>query len=157
MQVVPFVEKKSEKESMEELFKKMKTEMPKFVPVAKDFKPSAHSQRCFATEVIAQPLIGPINKPYLPKEVITQAFIGPINKSDLPRSKISTTNDAPMPKPAWSSLIKEKVDESGRGEVQKYKTEEICKQWWHIFMPTNKQALKPKIKEVNKTFISWNG
>jgi hypothetical protein len=91
MQVVPFVEKKAEKESMEELFKKMKTEMPKVEPVAKDFKPSAHSQRCLAPEVIAQPFIGPINKPNLAKEVRTQGFIGPINKSDLPRSKIITT------------------------------------------------------------------
>ena len=103
MQVVPFVLKKSEKESLEELFKKMKTEMPKIVPVAKDFKPSAHSQRCLAPEVIVQPFIGPINKPNLPKEFITKAFIGPINKSDLPRSKIITTKDLPMPKPIWSS------------------------------------------------------
>eukprot|EP00090_Calanus_glacialis_P033937 TRINITY_DN5658_c0_g1_i6.p1 TRINITY_DN5658_c0_g1~~TRINITY_DN5658_c0_g1_i6.p1 ORF type:complete len:831 (-),score=269.41 TRINITY_DN5658_c0_g1_i6:116-2608(-) len=160
MQVVPFVEKKSEKESMEELFKKMKIEMPKdVVPVAKDFKPSAHSQRCLAPEVIVQPFIGPINKPNLPKEVTTQAFIGPINKSDLPRSKIITTKDSPMPKPIWSSLIKEKVDESGRGEVKKYKTEEIFDQWRHIFVLTNKQALKPKMKEAvlkqDIYFMEW--
>lgn len=156
MQVVPFVEKKSEKENMEELFKKMKTEMPKVVPVATDFKPSAHSQRCLATEVISQPFIGPINKPNLPKEVITQAFIGPINRSDLPRSKIMTTKDS---KPTWSSLIKEKVVESGRGEVKKYKTEEIFDQWRHIFVLTNKQALKPKRKEVvlkqDIYFMEW--
>jgi len=159
MQVVPFVEKKSEKESMEELFKKMKTEMPKVEPVAKDFKPSAHSQRCLAPEVIAQPFIGPINKPNLAKEVRTQGFIGPINKSDLPRSKIITTKDSPMAKPTWSSLIKEKADESGRGEVKKYKTEEIFDQWRHIFVLTNKQALKPKIKEVvlkqDIYFMEW--
>lgn len=159
MQVVPFVEKKSENESMEELFKQMKTEMPKVVPDAKDFKPSAHSQRCLVTEVIAQPFIGPINKPNLPKEVITQAFIGPINKSDLSRSQINTTKDSPMPKTVWNSLIKEKVDESGRGEVKKYKTEEIFDQWRHIFMLTNKQALKPKMKEVvlkqDIYFMEW--
>eukprot|EP00091_Calanus_sinicus_P022227 TRINITY_DN693_c0_g1_i6.p1 TRINITY_DN693_c0_g1~~TRINITY_DN693_c0_g1_i6.p1 ORF type:complete len:702 (+),score=216.36 TRINITY_DN693_c0_g1_i6:294-2399(+) len=159
MQVVPFVEKKSEKENMEELFRKMKIEMPKIVPVAKDFKPSAHSQRCLASEVIAQPFIGPINKPTLPEENITQDLIGPINKSDLPRSKIMTTKDSPMLKPTWSSLIKEKVDESGRGEVKKYKTEEIFDQWRHIFLLTNKQALMPKTKEVvlkqDIYFMEW--
>eukprot|EP00091_Calanus_sinicus_P003035 TRINITY_DN13186_c0_g1_i1.p1 TRINITY_DN13186_c0_g1~~TRINITY_DN13186_c0_g1_i1.p1 ORF type:complete len:126 (-),score=44.63 TRINITY_DN13186_c0_g1_i1:184-561(-) len=122
---------------MEEMFKQMKTEMPKVVPDAKDFKPSEHSQRCLVTEVIAQPFIGPINKPNIPKEVITQDFIGPINRSDLPGSQIRTTKDSPMPKPVWSSLIKERVDESGRGEVKKYKTEEIFDQWRHIFMLTN--------------------
>ena len=107
---------------------------------------------------IAQPFIGPINKPNLPKVVIAQTFIGPINKSDLPRSKIITTKDSPMPKPTWISLIKEKV-ESGRGEVKKYQTEEIFDQWRHIFVLTNKQVLKPKLKEAalkqDIYFMEW--
>merc|ERR1711970_370719 len=79
MQVVPYVEKKSEKDNMEELYRKMKTEMPKVVPVAKDFKPSEHSQRCLANQELEQPFIGPINKPDIPKE----AIIGPVNKPNL--------------------------------------------------------------------------
>merc|ERR1712025_1240229 len=79
MQVVPYIEKKSGKGNMEELYRKMKTEMPKVVPVAKDFKPSEHSQRCLAKQEIKQPFIGPINKPDIPRETI----IGPISKPSL--------------------------------------------------------------------------
>jgi len=192
MQVVPFVEKKSEKENMEELFKKMKTEMPKVAPVAKDFKPSAHSQRCLAPEVIAQPFIGPINKPAkefkpsaqsqrcLAPEVIAQPFIGPINKPDIPKEVIAMPFIGPInkpdlliksprhfipqkdilkPKPTWSSIIKEKAEESGRGEIKKYKTEEIFDEWRHIFVHANKQCQQPKGKEVvlkqDVYFMEW--
>merc|ERR1711936_888829 len=92
MQVVPFDEKNSKKASMEELFKQMKTEMPKIGPVAKDFKPSEHSQRCLVNEVVTQNFIGPINKPELSMKKDTskvQSFIGPVNKKELSMKKES--------------------------------------------------------------------
>jgi len=171
MQVVPFVEKKSEKMNMEELYKKMKTEMPKVEPLAKDFKPSEHSQRCLVTEDITQNFIGPINKPQLLKkapivkeaptqktEDITQNFIGPINKPQLPK-KAPIVKEAPTPKLNWSSLITENGEQSGRGELKKYKTEEIFDQWRHIFVVANKSALKPVRKaivlEQDVYFMEW--
>merc|ERR1711936_1142617 len=93
MQVVPFDEKNSKKASMEELFKQMKTEMPKIGPVAKDFKPSEHSQSCLVNEVVTQNFIGPINKPEVPTQKETpkvESFIGPINKPEpTPRKESS--------------------------------------------------------------------
>merc|ERR1719347_1991763 len=158
MQVVPYVEKKSEKENMEELYRKMKTEMPKIVPVAKDFKPSEHSQRCLAKQEIKQPFIGPINKPDIPKEKI----IGPINKPSLIEKSplhFLSKNNSPIVKPTWSNIIRENKEDSGRGEVKKYKTEEIFDQWRHIFVFENRQRQQPKRKEIvlNKTSILWNG
>jgi len=136
MEVVPFVEKKSGKMNMEELFKKMKTEMPKVEPVSKDFKPSAHSQRCLVTEDITQTFIGPINKPQLPK-------------------KVTSPKEAPMPKQNWSSLISQDSEQSGRGEVKKYKTEDIFDEWRHIFSITNKSARKEILLKKELYFSEW--
>eukprot|EP00092_Neocalanus_flemingeri_P029660 GFUD01032206.1.p1 GENE.GFUD01032206.1~~GFUD01032206.1.p1 ORF type:complete len:820 (-),score=265.72 GFUD01032206.1:93-2552(-) len=152
MQVVPFVEKKSEKTNMEELFKKMKTEMPKVEPAAKDFKPSEHSQRCLVKEVITQNFIGPINKPDIPKKVATL--------KESPRAKkVTTLKESPTPKPSWSSLVTENVEQTGRGEMKKYKTEEIFDQWRHIFVVANKPAVKPMRKaivlEQDIFFMEW--
>lgn len=158
MQVVPYVEKKSEKDNMEELYRKMKTEMPKVVPVAKDFKPSEHSQRCLANKELKQPFIGPINKPDIPKE----AIIGPVNKPNLIEKSplhFTSKNDSPIPKPSWSSIIRENKEDSGRGEVKKYKTEEIFDQWRHIFVFENRQRQQPKRKEIilkqDIYFMEW--
>jgi len=158
MQVVPYVEKKSEKDNMEELYRKMKTEMPKVVPVAKDFKPSEHSQRCLANQELKQPFIGPINKPDIPKE----AIIGPVNKPNLIEKSplhFTSKNDSPIPKPSWSSIIRENKEDSGRGEVKKYKTEEIFDQWRHIFVFENRQRQQPKRKEIvlkqDIYFMEW--
>jgi len=158
MQVVPFVEKKSEKESMEELYRKMKTEMPKVVPAAKDFKPSEHSQRCLANKEIMQPFIGPINKPDIPQEALN----APISKPNLieksPRHFLPQ-KESLVPKPTWSSIVREKAEESGRGEIKKYKTEEIFDHWRHIFVHENKQRQMPKRKDIilkqDIYFMEW--
>jgi len=158
MQVVPYIEKKSGKGNMEELYRKMKTEMPKVVPVAKDFKPSEHSQRCLAKQEIKQPFIGPINKPDIPKETI----IGPISKPSLIEKSplhFLSKNNSPIVKPTWSSIIRENKEDSGRGEVKKYKTEEIFDQWRHIFVFENRQRQQPKRKEIvlkqDIYFMEW--
>merc|ERR1712025_261517 len=158
MQVVPYVEKKSGKGNMEELYRKMKTEMPKVVPVAKDFKPSEHSQRCLAKQEIKQPFIGPINKPDIPRETI----IGPISKPSLIEKSplhFLSKNNSPIVKPTWSSIIRENKEDSGRGEVKKYKTEEIFDQWRHIFVFENRQRQQPKRKEIvlkqDIYFMEW--
>jgi len=243
MQVVPFDEKNSKKASMEELFKQMKTEMPKIGPVAKDFKPSEHSQRCLVNEVVAQNFIGPINKPEMltqketpqvesfigpinkpeptprkesskaqtfigpinkpepaPKKESskTQTFIGPINKPELsmkkdtskvqsfigpvnkkelvtkkespktqniigpinksePSKNVTMKKEAPIPKPDWNSLKTENIDQSGRGEIKKYKTEEIFDEWRHIFVVANKPVFKPRKIEIlmEQFFMDW--
>jgi len=222
MQVVPFDEKNSKKANMEELFKKMKTEMPKVEPAAKDFKPSEHSQRCLVNEVVAQNFIGPINKPDVPTQKETpkiqsfigpvnkpeptprkepskpksfigpinnpelskqketskvqtfigpmnkpelatkieapksQHFIGPINKTELTKS-VTMKKEAPIPKPDWNSLKTENIDQSGRGELKKYKTEEIFDEWRHIFVVANKPICKPRKKEIlmEQFFMDW--
>merc|ERR1719495_178870 len=116
MQVVPFDEKNSKKASMEELFKQMKTEMPKIGPVAKDLKPSEHSQRCLVNEVVTQNFIGPINKPEVPTQKETpkiQSFIGPVNKPEptprkepsKPKSFIGPINNPELSKQKETSKV----------------------------------------------------
>jgi len=157
MQVVPYVEKKSEKENMEELYRKMKTEMPKVVPVAKDFKPSEHSQRCLVKDNIKQPFIGPINKPNIPKEDLIE-----LNKPNLVEKSplhFAPKAESKICKPSWTSIISKNEEESGRGEVKKYKTEEIFDQWRHIFVFENRQRQQPKRKEIvlkqDIYFMEW--
>merc|ERR1711915_160500 len=62
-------------------------------------------------------------------------------------------------KPSWSSLISCTAEESGRGEMKKYKTEEIFDQWRHIFVLANKQDKKPVRKEIvlkqDIYFMEW--
>merc|ERR1711936_1137448 len=165
---------------MGELFKQMKTEMPKIGPVAKDFKPSEHSQRCLVNEVVTQNFIGPINKtePAPKKESSkTQTFIGPINKPELsmkkespkpqniigpinksePSKNVTMKKEAPIPKPDWNSLKTENIDQSGRGEIKKYKTEEIFDEWRHIFVVANKPVFKPRKIEIlmEQFFMDW--
>merc|ERR1711936_610340 len=222
MQVVPFDEKNSKKASMGELFKQMKTEMPKIGPVAKDFKPSEHSQRCLVNEVVTQNFIGPINKPEMLTQKETpqvesfigpinkpeptprkesskaqtfigpinkpelsmkkdtskvQSFIGPVNKKELvtkkespkpqniigpinksePSKNVTMKKEAPIPKPDWNSLKTENIDQSGRGEIKKYKTEEIFDEWRHIFVVANKPVFKPRKIEIlmEQFFMDW--
>merc|ERR1711936_695011 len=186
---------------MGELFKQMKTEMPKIGPVAKDFKPSEHSQRCLVNEVVTQNFIGPINKPEptprkesskaqtiigpinkpepAPKKESskTQTFIGPINKPELsmkkdtskvqsfigpinksePSKNVTMKKEAPIPKPDWNSLKTENIDQSGRGEIKRYKTEEIFDEWRHIFVVANKPVFKPRKIEIlmEQFFMDW--
>merc|ERR1719347_359717 len=157
MQVVPYVEKKSEKENMEELYRKMKTEMPKVVPVAKDFKPSEHSQRYLVKDNIKQSFIGPINKPNIPKEDLIE-----LNKPNLVEKSplhFAPKAESKICKPSWTSIISKNEEESGRGEVKKYKTEEIFDQWRHIFVFENRQRQQPKRKEIvlkqDIYFMEW--
>jgi len=115
----------------------------KIVPIANDFKPSEHSKRTIVQENCSQIFIGPINKPEAEKECI-------INKEK---------DGSSSKKPSWSSLISCSAEESGRGEMKKYKTEEIFDQWRHIFVLANKQANKPVRKEIvlkqDIYFMEW--
>jgi len=138
MQVIPLYEKKSEQKN-----KSSNVGEKKIIPTANDFKPSEHSKRTIIQENCSQIFIGPINKPEAEKECIT-------NKEK---------DASSFKKPSWSSLISCTAEESGRGEMKKYKTEEIFDQWRHIFVLANKQDKKPVRKEIvlkqDMYFMEW--
>ena len=114
-EVVPYVEKCPFK---------LET-VQKIAPVAKDFKPSRHSQR----NVVVN-------------DVPVQSFIGPINKPTIP-------TPPPMPNFNWAELLASATKEaSGRGElVKNYKTEEIFSEWRHIFIEANRPSVVKKTKK----------
>ena len=143
MEVIPFDERISEK-----LNRPLNGDKNKIAPMARKFKPSEHSKRTIVQEICTQPLIRPINKPEAKEDYIVDD-----------NTKTSRSKDSSVKKPSWSTLISCSAEESGRGEVKKYKAEEIFDQWRHIFVLVNKQAKNPVRQEVvlkqDIYFMEW--
>jgi len=135
-------------ENSENLNKPLNDDKKKIAPIIRDFKPSNHSKRTIVQEICTHPLIRPNNKPEEKKDYIV---------SD--KTKTSRSKDSSVKKPSWSTLISRNAEESGRGEVKKYKAEEIFDQWRHIFVLANKQVKKPVRQEVilkqDIYFMEW--
>merc|ERR1712170_67994 len=111
-EVVPYVERKP---------LEMKT-VEKVTPVAKNFKPSRHSQRNLS-----------------PNNAAIGTFIGPINKPVIPLPP-------PMPSFNWTELLAPK-QEKKPAPAKCYKTEEIFDEWRHIFIDANKTSPSPSPKQ----------
>ena len=129
-EVVPYVERKPlQMETVE-----------KIAPVAKNFKPSRHSQRNLSVN-----------------DAATGTFIGPINKPVIPLPP-------PMPSFNWTELLAPK-QEAKAAPAKSYKTEEIFDEWRHIFIDANKTAVvaSPRQKRVMREykadtfFMEWLG
>jgi len=129
-EVVPYVERKPlQMETIE-----------KIAPVAKNFKPSRHSQRNLSVN-----------------DAATGTFIGPINKPVIPLPP-------PMPSFNWTELLAPK-QEAKPTPAKSYKTEEIFDEWRHMFIDANKTSpsASPKQKRVVREyradtyFMEWLG
>ena len=129
-EVVPYVERKPlEMETVQ-----------KIAPVAKNFKPSRHSQRNLS-----------------PNNAAIGTFIGPINKPAIPVPP-------PMPTFNWTELLAPK-QETKAAPAKSYKTEEIFDEWKHIFIDANKTSPSPSPKQkrlvreyrADTFFMEWLG